>query len=115
LLLGEPVGYVHNQTAYVAEEQALPLGYGRVGEYALILMLSDPSVTFFLVNGGGHLFFSPVQNPAWDFCWVLNDYPLHQPVGFDGRLIYTRWRNQAQVLARYQQWLAQRDAGKRER
>ena len=29
---------------FLAEDQALPLGYGRIGERALILMFSDPNV-----------------------------------------------------------------------
>ena len=105
IILGETVGYEHRQTAYFAEDQALPLGYGRIGDNALIIMFSDPSVRLFVVNAGGHLSFSPVQNPAWDFEWIVEDYPLHEPIGFRGRLVYTRFEGQGDVLARYEQWV----------
>jgi hypothetical protein len=104
IVIGEPVCYRHEQRSFLAEQQALPVGYGRIGRYALILMFSDPRVNLFLVNAGGHLFLSPVQNPAFDFCWSLEDYPLRRPVGFDGRLVYTRFRGAADVLRRYRQW-----------
>jgi len=104
LVIGETVNYQHQQEAYVAENQALPLGYGRIGDYALVLMFSDPTVSLFTVNAGGHLFCSPVQNPAWDFAWVIEDYPLGEPVGFDGRIIYTRFTSPEAILARYEEW-----------
>jgi len=105
IVLGETVNYHHDQKAFFAEDQALPLGYGLVGEYALIVMFSDPRVRLFSVNAGGHSFCSPVQNPAWDFEWILEDYPLHQPVGFDGRLIYTQFEDPERVLRRYREWV----------
>ena len=105
LVIGEAVGYEHQQTSYPAEQQALPIGYGLIGERALALMFSDPRVHFFVVNAGGHLPFSPVQNPAWDFEWVVDDYPLDEPIGFDGRLVYTRFGGQEAVLARYEEWI----------
>lgn len=110
IILGETVDYRHEQKAFHAEEQALPLGYGRIGERVLIIMFSDPSVRLFVVNAGGHMFFSPVQNPAWDFAWVLEDYPSDTPVGFDGRLIYTRFESQDQILQRYRQWVDERSS-----
>lgn len=108
VIVGETVNYHHVQEVFRAEDPALPLGYGRIGERVLILMFSDPAVRLFVVNAGGHLFFSPVQNPAWDFEWVVEDYPLHRPVGFDGKLIYTHFESHDQVLDRYQQWVNQR-------
>ena len=41
----------------------------------------------FVVNAGGHFPISAIQNPAWDFEWTIDDYPLDTPVGFNGRLI----------------------------
>lgn len=110
VVIGEPVGYEHAQQGFYAEGQALPLGFGRIGEHALILMFSDPAVRLFVVNAGGHYFCSPVQNPAWDFEWVIEDYPLHQPVGFSGRLIYTRFQGEDEILRRYEQWRGTVDA-----
>jgi len=107
IILGETVNYHHDQKAFFVEDQALPLGYGLVGEYVLIVMFSDPRVRLFLVNAGGHSFCSPVQNPAWDFEWILENYPLCQPVGFDGRLVYTRFEGPEQVLRRYREWVDQ--------
>lgn len=104
MVLGETVGYRHQQQTWAAENQAFPLGYGRIGRHVLILMFSDPRVVFFMVNAGGHMFFSSTQNPAWDFSWVLRDYPLNETVGFDGRLIYTRFEGPDQALARYREW-----------
>lgn len=104
MIVGEPVGYVHRQQSWAAEDQALPLGYGRIGDHVLILMFDDPRVGFFMVNAGGHTFCSPVQNPAWDFAWSCRDYPLHEPVGFNGRLIYTRWEGPERVMERYREW-----------
>lgn len=103
-VIGDPVGYEHRQESYHAEDQAMPVGYGLIGERALTLMLSDPSVTFFVVNAGGHAADSPVQNPAWDFSWEIDDYPLDEPVGFDGRLTYARFEGPDQVMERYRQW-----------
>ena len=110
IIIGEPVHYEHDQTAYFAEEQAMPLGYGLLGKRALIIMLSDPGVRLFVVNCGGHFFCSPVQNPAWDFQWVVEDYPLHEATGFDGRIIYADFQGPEQVLARYHEWLGERSA-----
>jgi len=104
LIIGEAVGYRHEQTSYAVEDQALPVGYGRIGERALVLMFNDPRVRFFVVNAGGHLSLSAVQNPAWDFEWALEDYPLNEPVGFDGRLIYSHFLGQGGILRRYEQW-----------
>jgi hypothetical protein len=104
LLLGEAVGYRHDQQVYRVTDQAFPLGYGHIGQHVLILMFNDPEVRLFVVNAGGHFAHSSVQNPAWDFEWCLDDYPLQQPVGFSGRLIYTRFESPDQVLSRYRQW-----------
>ncbi len=82
----------------------MPLGYGRIGGRALVLMFSDPRVGFFVINAGGHLPMSPVQNPAWDFQWCVEDYPLGEPVGFDGRLVYSRFEDNAQIISRYEDW-----------
>lgn len=105
LIIGETVNYKHEQEEFFAQEQAFPLGYGMIGENVLIIMFNDPQVRFFVVNAGGHLFCSPVQNPAWDFEWILDDYPLDEPIGFDGRLIYTKFESREQVLKRYQEWI----------
>jgi hypothetical protein len=105
VIIGDAVGYQHQQEAFRTESQALPLGFGRVGERAVVLMLSDPNVRFFVVNAGGHFSFFPVQNPAWDFEYVIEDYPLHQAVGFDGRLMYTRLTRPSEALAHYEDWL----------
>lgn len=105
IVLGATVGYAHQQTAYRPDRQAFPLGFGRIGERALILMFRDPRVSFFVVNAGGHFPISSVQNPAWDFEWTVEDYPLGQPVGFEGRLIYAEFKGEAAVLERYETWL----------
>ena len=106
MIVGDPVGYEHAQESQHQEDQALPLAYGRIGDRALILMFSDPAVYPFVVNSGGHLAFSPVQNPAWDFGWTVDDYPLHTPIGFDGRLIYTRFESPERIPERYQEWVS---------
>ena len=87
------------------EEQAAPVGYGSIGKRALTLMFNDSRVTFFVVNAGGHFPISAVQNPAWDFQWVTEDYPLDKPLGFDARLIYTDFISPQTILEQYQQWI----------
>ncbi|MDP6505197.1 MAG: hypothetical protein QF886_16360 [Planctomycetota bacterium] len=109
LILGETVSYQHQQQGFFAEDQAIPLAYGRLGERALSLMFSDPSVRFFTVNAGGHMFFSPVQNPAWDFEWIIEDYPTDEEVGFEGRIIYSRFESEDAILQRYLKWKNQQD------
>jgi hypothetical protein len=104
IVLGDLVGYAHKQTSFQVQQQALPVGYGLIGERALIIMFSDPALQFFVVNTGGHFGFMPVQNPAWDFSYELKDYPLNRPVKFSGRIIYTRFTGPEQVLSRYAQW-----------
>ncbi len=104
IVIGDPVGYEHEQTPYYVAQQAVPVGYGLIGERALALMFDDPTVKFFVVNAGGHLSTSPVQNPAWDFEWTLEDYPLDTPVGFKGRLIYAKFEGAEQILRRYREW-----------
>jgi hypothetical protein len=106
MVIGDPVGYRHQQTVYSVERQAIPVGYGRVGRRAVILMFNDPRIRFFVVNAGGHLPTSAVQNPAWDFEWSIDDYPLNEPVGFDGKLIYTLFEGTEQVIDRYDDWVA---------
>lgn len=109
-ILGEPVGYqMEGQSAHAAE-QAFPLAYGRIGDRALAVMFSDPTVHLYMVNCGGHHFASACQNPAWDFSWELTDYPLNQPVGLDGRIIYTDFRGGDDLVARYEEWLGAREA-----
>ncbi|MDK1031343.1 MAG: hypothetical protein QGD94_05000, partial [Planctomycetia bacterium] len=105
IIIGEPVHYEHRQEGFRAKNQALPLGYGRIGSHVLILMFSDPSVRLFTVNAGGHFFCSPVQNPAWDFEWVVENYPLGESIGFDGRLVYTSFDNAECVVERYRKWV----------
>ncbi len=105
IIIGEPVGYRHQQTLYLAEEQAVPVGYGRIGKRTLALMFNDPRVTFFVVNAGGHYPISAVQNPAWDLSWTVDDYPLNEPVGFDARLIYTYFKDPQTILERYREWI----------
>jgi len=112
IIVGETVGYVHRQQLFEATKQAIPLGYGRVGRMALVLMFDDPRVKFFVVNAGGHIFYSPVENPAWDFKWEIEDYPLNKPVGFNGKLIYGPFENEAQIVKRYRQWLESRKGSK---
>ena len=104
MIVGDPVGYVHQQTPYYVSQQAMPVGYGLIGERALALMFDDPTVKFFVVNAGGHISISPVQNPAWDFEWTIEDYPLDTPVGFSGRLIYTKFEGPEQIMERYNEW-----------
>lgn len=106
VVLGDTVDYVHRQSGYVVEDQAFPLGYGRIGEYALVLMLDDPRVQFYVVNNGGHLPDSPVLNPAWDFFWGVVNYPINTPIGFNGKLLYTRFKGADDILARYEEWRA---------
>jgi len=108
MLIGEPVGYVHEQTKYHVEQQAFALGYGRIGSHALTLMFDDPLVEFYVVNAGGHTTLSPVQNPAWDFRWRIEDYPLNEPVGFRGRLVYDTFENEEKIFETYQQWVSSR-------
>jgi hypothetical protein len=104
-VLGEAVGYVHSQRSFSAPEPvAFPLVYGRIGDKVLVVMVSRPEVHFFLVNAGGHRAFLPVQNPAWDFAFQLEDYPVHEPFGFQGRIIYKLWKDQEEILDRYLSW-----------
>lgn len=105
IIIGETVGYEHQQKSYSVTDQAMPLGYGRIGDRVLILMFDDPSVELFMVNAGGHSAVSPIQNPAWDFKWTIEDYPLDKPVGFSGRLIYTPFKDREQILRRYSEFI----------
>ena len=106
IVIGEAVGYDHDQMGYVAEEQAMPVGYGRIGERVLILMFDDPGVRLFVVNAGGHMPFSPVQNPAWDFEWEVSDYPVGEEIGFDGRIVYRRIEQPDDAIGLYERWVA---------
>jgi hypothetical protein len=104
IVLGDPVRYKQDIKGFNVERQALPLAYGLIGERALAIMFDDPAVNFFVVNSGGHFGFSPVQNPAWDFRWTIENYPLDTPVGFDGRIMYARFEGADQMLRRYREW-----------
>jgi len=106
MILGEAVGYKHRQEGFRPEGQTLPVGFGRIGSRAVILMFDDPKVRFFVVNSGGHYSIAAIQTPAWDFEWILDDYPLGKPVGFNGRLIYTTFENEEQIMRRYRDWAA---------
>jgi len=102
MVIGEPVGYVHDQAAFAPDDVALPLAYVRIGERVFVLMFGDPAVRPFLVNSGGHLFCSPVQNPALDFLWEIAEPPTDASVGFDGRLVYTVYAGDDDILRRYE-------------
>ena len=104
IVLGDPVNYRHQQTRYDVSDQVYPVGFGHIGRRVLILMFDDPRVKFLVVNAGGHSADSSVQNPAWDFLWHIADYPLDQPVGFNGRLFYTDFQGEESVFQRYQEW-----------
>jgi len=103
-ILGETVDFQWGQSAFYAERLAKPLAYGRIGTHAWIIMFSDPKVSVWVGNAGGHLSASTVQNPAWDFGWEMEDYPLHQSVGFDGRIVYTPFESPEQIVERYLEW-----------
>jgi hypothetical protein len=105
IIIGEPVGYQHQQTSSFAEQQAAPLGYGSIGDRALTLMFNDTRVTFFVVNAGGHYPISAVQNPAWDFQWVIEDYPLDFFNGTATTEIYTYFTDRQMILEQYKQWI----------
>lgn len=104
MVIGETVDFLWSQEAFHAEELALPLAYGLIGDHVWIMMFNDPSVRIWVGNAGGHFCGSAVQNPAWDFGWSIEDYPLDEPVGFDGRIVYTRFENCDQVIDRYREW-----------
>lgn len=104
MIIGETVDFQWSQEGFHAEDLALPLAYGLIGDHAWILMFDDPSVRIWVGNAGGHFCGSAVQNPAWDFGWTLEDYPLNQPVGFNGRIVYTPFESPDQILARYREW-----------
>lgn len=109
IVLGETVGYVHQQESALADEPAATLGFGNLGGGTLAILLDDPGTRLFMVNAGGHMAFSSVQNPAWDISYVCWDYPLNQSFGFNGRLIYSRFDDpQKQVVERYRQWMQTR-------
>jgi hypothetical protein len=103
-VVGDPVNYEHTQRSFPAPAPAFPAVYGRLGSRVLMLMASRPEVTFFVVNAGGHRFYSPVPHPAWDFRFTLPDYEVGKPFGFQGRLIYKVWDSPAEVVKRYKQW-----------
>ncbi|MGW8179679.1 MAG: hypothetical protein ACWGQW_13105 [bacterium] len=104
-VVGEPVGYVHSQRRFSPPQPvAYPLVYGRIGRNVLAVMVSRPEVQFFLINAGGHRAFLPVQNPAWDFSFQLDDYPVHEPFGFKGRIIYKPWKDPEEIVDRYLSW-----------
>ena len=105
IVIGEPVAYQHRQTAYHVDNQAIPVGFGRIGDRTLTLMFNDPRVRFFVVNAGGHFPISAIQNPAWDFEWAIDDYPLNEPVGFAGRLLYNSLQTEEEVAKAYRQWM----------
>lgn len=131
IVIGETVGYTHEQTCFNVVEQAFPLAFGRIGSRALAIMFRDPRnsdprnsdprpgrrnsanvlgsasrIEFFTVNAGGHSYLSPVQNPAWDWWWGIDDAPFNTPVGYDGRLIYTPFVSEADLFARYEAFRA---------
>ena len=111
-VVGDAVNYEHIQRTFrPAEPPAFPAVYGRIGERVFVLMVDRPDVQFFLVNTGGHAAHLPVQNPAWDFSWKVADYEPGQPIGFRGRLIYTRFKSDDDVTARCRQWLRVNLAG----
>ena len=53
IVIGESVGYIHEHQGYAMKEQAFPLANGLIGDYALILMLSNPKAMFFCDNTDG--------------------------------------------------------------
>lgn len=103
-MLGDAENYVHKQDAFFAENQAAPVGFGRIGSRVLAIMVSDPRVRFFVVNSGGHQNWQSIQNPAWDFDYLIEDYPLEKALGFNGRLVYTAFTSREDLLERYRAW-----------
>jgi hypothetical protein len=106
-VIGEPVGYRHRQEVFHADQQALPVAFGRIGKRILAIMFDDPGVRFFMVNAGGLTPTSTVQSPAWDFSWEREDYPFGREIGFSGRIIYTAFRSEDEIEDRYHDWLHQ--------
>jgi hypothetical protein len=104
-VVGEAVGYRHRQEIFHADEQALPLAFGRIGKRVLAIMFNDPGVRFFVVNAGGLTPTSTVQSPAWDFSWEMEDYPLGEAIGFSGLIIYTTFHGEDEIEDRYHDWL----------
>jgi hypothetical protein len=112
---GETVGYVHSQRTFSQPQPvAHSLVYGRIGNYVLAIMTDRPEVQFFLVNAGGHRPYFPIQNPAWDFSFQLDDYAIQEPFGFEGRIIYKPWKNSDEIMQRYLDWRSElRSSGPR--
>ncbi len=104
-VIGEPVGYRHQQEVFHADSQALPVAFGRIGKRALAIMFNDPTVRFFVVNAGGLTPVSTVQSPAWDFSWDIEDFPRGEVVGFSGSIIYADFQSEGNIEDRFYEWL----------
>ncbi|MCJ8329088.1 MAG: hypothetical protein HRT89_05970 [Lentisphaeria bacterium] len=104
-VVGESVGFTFLDDYYTVENQAFPMGYGRIGDYAMTLMFDDPSVQFFVITSGGHTPTSSVQNPAWDFSWTVDDYPLNEEIGFNGRMTYSPFKGEDKIMQGYNDWI----------
>lgn len=104
-VLGDWTGYQASQKRFDPPEPAArPAAFGRIGSRYLLLQADRPEVRFFVINGGGHLGFLPVQNPAWDFEFRLPDYEPGEAFGFRGRLVYAPWQGFAEVNRRVAEW-----------
>ena len=104
VIIGDGVNYKHDQSGFSPTDIAAPVAIGRIGRKAFVMMFNDDRVVPFCVNSGGHQWYSAVQNPAWDFQWKCKDYPLNEPVGFDGRICYFDFEGEKDVERRYEAW-----------
>jgi hypothetical protein len=104
-ILGRTVHFKHDYKYLKTEHEHYYVGYGRIGEYALILMHDEPGMNFYVNTAGGHYSFSSVQNPAWGFMWTKYKYTFNKSFGFRGRIIYTKYENDEKVIDRYNKWI----------
>ena len=87
-----------NQTSLL--RYSVPFYYGRIRNMVLIYIFKpNPGIRFsHSPSGGGRNKGNTQTNPAWDFQYVVPNYRVGEPYGFQMRVIYKPWRDRADVL-----------------
>jgi hypothetical protein len=79
-----------------------PFYYGRFNNMVFAYLFSEPQegiIRFSQSPTGGGL-----DNPAWDFQYIIPDFKVGKKYSFDARLVYKEWKGAEDIMTEFNSW-----------